>query len=210
LRAGDDKASPVERNAAAVEPTRRRIGADEQEEVADIGRILIGREPALPADALERAIAGAIDCDQLVSALANLAMQGGFVTGRGRLLAAFTHLRLAPLQVFPKRELQSILPRSFQLTLVFVLRHLLQHFALFVQCTTCLEGSRTAGRKGARTGLNWRVPLKSLGPPPLILRRFICLGAAKRACAPGRLVARTGRLIAAVWADSFFVPGMLP
>src|SRR5205085_346966 len=63
LRAGDDEAAAVERDAAAVEPAGGGIGADEQKEIADVGDVFFRRKATLPAHALERL--GALDGDDL-------------------------------------------------------------------------------------------------------------------------------------------------
>src|SRR6185312_340870 len=63
LRAGDDEAAAVERDAAAIEPAGRGIGADEQKEIAAVEGALLGRQPALPAHALERGVRRTLEPD---------------------------------------------------------------------------------------------------------------------------------------------------
>src|SRR5215471_5786639 len=60
LGAGDDEARPIERDATTIEPAGGGIGADEQEEISDIGGAFLAGQPAAPADALERGIMPAL------------------------------------------------------------------------------------------------------------------------------------------------------
>ena len=57
LRAGDDEAAAVDHHAAAGQPVGGGVGADEQEQVADIEVLhIIRREAAAPAHARQRGI----------------------------------------------------------------------------------------------------------------------------------------------------------
>src|SRR6202035_5184833 len=59
------EAAAVDRDAAAIEPVGGGIGADEQEQVADLGGVILAAQPAAPAHPLERSVFGAFQRDHL-------------------------------------------------------------------------------------------------------------------------------------------------
>ena len=58
VRAGQHEALGVERDAGARQPVGVRLGADEQEQMADRPARLLARRAVPPADRLEHAVAG--------------------------------------------------------------------------------------------------------------------------------------------------------
>jgi len=59
------KAAAIDPDAAAVEPAGRRIGADEQEQIADIEAMLFPATAAAPAHPLQRRVRAAFKPDHL-------------------------------------------------------------------------------------------------------------------------------------------------
>src|SRR5665213_4317571 len=63
LCAGHHKAAAIDHDAAAIEPAGGGIGADEQEQVADIEAVVVATETATPAQPPERAVIRALERD---------------------------------------------------------------------------------------------------------------------------------------------------
>src|SRR3984885_7205113 len=100
-RARDDKTGAIDLHAAALEPAGGRIGAHEQEKIAGIKPVFLGRKAAAPAHTFERTPLGALKSRNLgieyqfnirrrLDALDQIARHAG-----GKTAAADNHLNLA-------------------------------------------------------------------------------------------------------------------